>query len=684
MRPILSSEIQELLEKKFHLQTFRPGQLEIIQSLLSESHLLCIQPTGYGKSLLYQLPSCIFGGLTIVISPLLALMRDQIDQLKNRFHIPAGTINSDQTAEENALVRTQLIQGKIQILFVSPEMLDHIDHFEFLLQLSRSIHLLVIDEAHCISTWGHDFRPSYRHILQFSQALKKIRPELKILALTATADLRTEQDIVGQLSLNQEKVGVWREKMDRPNIHLSVVAANGIATKLSQCLVLLQKLEGDGLIYCATRDHVELVAEYLAEQGQSAIGYHAGLEPDKKREIQTAFSQNKYRVVAATSALGMGIDKKDLRFIIHFDIPGSITAYYQEVGRCGRDGLKAEGILLYDKADRKVQDYFIDSSLPEEENFTRVLDTVRTSVDPPNMTAIKRITGFHPTRVTIVLAELLDQQFLHKKSVKGVQCYFTMDPEPKRSIDLSRYTTQYKVKTEELHKILSYAEQMSRCRMALLRESLGDLAPSACGKCDVCQKSLREIQPDVKTTFQWLLTRKIPIAGSRTHKISEGLSLLDSQLHTALFVRFMRARATSEEIDADILELLFKQVTSLKGVGAVVPLPSRTWKAGLKYAEELAAFFHVPLLLEQLVWESVPKNRQGELLNNDQRYENVHEKMEARGRVPYNSLVLFDDYIGSGHTMKEAARALRQVFQGQIIPVTIARVQWRLGKPGFI
>lgn len=684
MRPTQSSEIQQLLEEKFHLTTFRPGQLEIIQSLLAESHLLCIQPTGYGKSLLYQLPSCILGGLTIVISPLLALMRDQIDQLKSRFQIPAATINSDQTPEENALVRTQLLRGELQILFVSPEMLDHIDHFEFLLQLSGSIPLLVIDEAHCISTWGHDFRPSYRHILQFSQALKKIRPELKILALTATADLRTEQDIVGQLSMNQEKVRVWREKMDRPNIHLSVIGALGIATKLTQCLLLLQKLEGHGLIYCATRDHVELVAEYLAEQGQSAIGYHAGLESEKKREIQTAFSQNKYRIVAATSALGMGIDKKDLRFIIHFDIPGSITAYYQEVGRCGRDGLKAEGILLYDRADRKVQDYFIDSSLPKEEDFIQVLDTVRTSVDPPNMTAIKRITGFHPTRVTIVLAELLDQQFLQKKSVKGVQCYYPMEPEPKRSINLSRYTTQHKVKTEELHKILSYAEQLARCRMALLRESLGDTAPPSCGKCDVCQKSPREIRLDPKATFQWLLTRKIPIAGSKTGKISEGLSLLDNQLHTALFVRFMRSRATSDEIDPEILELLFKQVVSLKGIGAVVPLPSRTWKAGLKYAAALAEFFHVPLLQDLLAWDSVPKNRQGELLNNDQRQENVRDKMEARAHVASKSLVLFDDYIGSGATMKEAARALRQVFQGEIIPVTIARVQWRLGKPGFI
>ncbi len=449
----MSDRFHTLLKEKFGMEDFRPGQQEAMQALLDKSRLLCIQPTGYGKSLLYQLPSCLLGGITLVISPLLALMRDQIDQLTNRFDIAAASFNSDQTDEENALAKSQVLEGKIQILFTSPEQLDHIDRFDFLLKLP--ITLLVIDEAHCISTWGHDFRPSYRQIMQFSQALQKLRPELKILGLTATADERVEKDIAKQLST----ASVWREKMDRPNIHLSVMAVKGIGAKLALCESLLSKLEGHGLIYCATRENAELVSEYLQKQGLSIVAYHAGLESEEKRTIQTGFTQNTYRVIAATTALGMGIDKKDLRFIIHFDMPGSITAYYQEVGRAGRDGLKADGILLYDPADRKVQDYFIDSALPKEEDFQAVLNAVTSSETPPNLTLIKRMTGLHPTRVTIVVAELLEQQFLIKESLKGVQVYKIL---PQNSpLDLSRYSTQHLVKTQELDKIIAYAEEKS-------------------------------------------------------------------------------------------------------------------------------------------------------------------------------------------------------------------------------
>ena len=205
----MTDRFHTLLREKFGMPAFRPGQLEAMQALLEESRLLCIQPTGYGKSLLYQLPSCILGGVTLVISPLLALMRDQIDQLTHRFGIAAASINSDQTEAENALARNRLLAGEIQILFTSPEQLDHIDRFAFLLDLP--ITLLVIDEAHCISTWGHDFRPSYRHIFQFSQALKGMHPELKILALTATADERVEKDIVEALFGGRKGARVARE-----------------------------------------------------------------------------------------------------------------------------------------------------------------------------------------------------------------------------------------------------------------------------------------------------------------------------------------------------------------------------------------------------------------------------------------------------------------------------------------
>ncbi|MBS0357864.1 MAG: ATP-dependent DNA helicase RecQ, partial [Proteobacteria bacterium] len=351
------SQLHEVLKNQFGFNAFRPGQLEAIMALLNHGELLCIQPTGHGKSLLYQLPATLLEGVVLVISPLIALMRDQLEQLKNRFHISAASINSDQGEEENQNVRRIVQEARVKILFVSPEQLDHIDRFQFLLSLPIS--LIVVDEAHCISTWGHDFRPSYRQIIHLVKALRDKSHDIKILGLTATANAKTEEDIKQQLSQEAKKIIVYRENMNRPNIQLSVVKAKSVGEKLLILEKIIQQLEGVGLIYCATQDNTELVAEYLKTKNIHAASYHAGYEAEIKQKLQRDFLNNQFKVIAATNALGMGIDKSDLRFIIHFDIPGSITAYYQEVGRCGRDGLPAKGILLYHFEDTKIQEHFI-------------------------------------------------------------------------------------------------------------------------------------------------------------------------------------------------------------------------------------------------------------------------------------------------------------------------------------
>ena len=688
---ICSENILAILHRVFGFNTFRKGQLEAITALLHHGRVLCIQPTGHGKSLLYQLPSCLLEGMTVVISPLLALMRDQIGHLHTRFHIPAASINSDQTVEENALSRQAAIAGNVRILFVSPEQLDHVDRFDFLCTLP--IALFVVDEAHCISTWGHDFRPSYRQILPFIQALEQKNPSLKVLALTATADERVEKDLKAQLSSAHQSVHVLREEMDRPNIHLSVLHAPSIAAKLLLCEMLLTDLEGCGLIYTATRENTELVAEFLKNQGITAIAYHAGLESEEKRKIQDAFLHDQYKIVAATTALGMGIDKANLRFIIHFDVPGSITAYYQEIGRCGRDGLKAQGILLYHPPDKKIQEHFIDAALPSPENFENVFHVVKTATEPPNLTAIKRATGLHPTRVTIVLAELIEQNILKKESLKGSQVYRPCTET--LSLDLSRYTNQHLVKTQELTKMLSYAQESDLCRMAILRDSLGDLSPPSCGRCDNClQKPLTPSLSKNRLAHiaQWLQERSVPIAPSRVYRISAGYSILDGKLHSPLFIHFMKQRMLSEEIEETLLALLKKQASLLAqehSLTAIIPLPSRTWKARDRVASALAGHLNIPVLSDLLTWDVIPQNRQGELLNNDQRQHNVHEHMKAdtSPTLPPGALLLLDDYIGSGASMKEAARAIRALSKDTknvLVPLTVAAIKWHLGKAGFI
>lgn len=687
-----ADQLLEVLQTTFGFKEFRPSQREAIVSLLNHGRLLCIQPTGHGKSLLYQLPACILGGMTIVISPLLALMRDQMKHLNERFKIPAGAINSDQSDEDNALVKQDAMAGKLKILFIAPEQLDHIDRFTFLQNLD--IRLVVVDEAHCISTWGHDFRPSYRQIILFLSALTEKNPEIKILGLTATAEQRVEEDIKKQLTLSEKSVVVMRETMDRPNISLSVIKQKGLSAKLETCAKLLLSTKGSGLIYCATRENVELVAEFLQMQKINVAPYHAGFDPEDKKRLQEEFLADQYKALVATNALGMGIDKGNLRFIIHFDVPGSITAYYQEVGRSGRDGLPAQGVLLFDPSDRRIQEYFIESALPSSENFSQVLQAVATTELPANLTAIKRLTGLHPTKVNMVVAELLEQDFLKKSSRNGVQIYSCL--EKKGEPNLFRYANQQHVKKEELKKMLQYGEQTNECRMALLRSALGDKTNSSCMRCDICQPSFPNATLDINENLkiaEWLKNRSLPISPIKLYKVSEGLSILDSKMRSPLFIRFMKERnvvTTYQEMDEELIQLIikhFSKIASHGKIGGIIPIPSRTWKAQDSILQLLSNHFNIPILQDLLQWNEIPVNRQGELLNNDQRHHNVDEKMDVNKNisVPSGALVLVDDYIGSGNTIKEAGRAIRKgkSIKNELIPFTIASLKWHLGKPGY-
>ncbi len=689
----VATHLKTTLKKVFGFDSFREGQEEAILSLMTEKRLLCILPTGYGKSLLYQLPACLLDGMTIVISPLLALMRDQISHLNKRFHIAAAAINSDQSEEENQAAYQAAIQGTIKILFIAPEQLDNIDRFEFLLNLD--IELVVVDEAHCISTWGHDFRPSYRQILNFLHAINKKKRDIKILALTATANRRVENDIRKQLLLSGQETKVLRQTMNRPNIHLSVIKAHGIAHKLAICEGLLRKLEGCGLIYCSTRENTELVAEYLKDNHFNVAAYHAGFETSQKRQLQEEFIADTYKALVATNALGMGIDKGNLRFIIHFDVPGSITAYYQEVGRCGRDGKKAEGILIYDKADKRVHDYFIFSAVPTHDDFQKVIDAIAHTNPPPGLLKIKTITGLHPTRVTIIVAELAEQGFITKKMLDRKQVYHLFGKQGRP--DLSRYDTQREVKLQELTQILNYGEAEQRCRMEILRLALGDENANRCGCCDLCQgevaSEIVSLPQKTENINLWIDKRPLPIQGSVREQITDGISALDSKMRSPLFMRFMHNRMNSTigplGMDEELLEILKEHIKILSkkyNFTGLIPIPSRTWQGRLSLAAALAEFIKIPVL-DILEWNELPPKRQGELLNNDQRHDNVHLRMGVKSlqHLPKGNLILFDDYVGSGNTIREAARAIKTIRNSnqQIVPFAVASLKWHLGKPGF-
>ncbi|MFG0316944.1 MAG: RecQ family ATP-dependent DNA helicase, partial [Planctomycetota bacterium JB042] len=680
----MTHDLDTLLRERFGLDAFRDGQREAIEALLEHGRLICIQPTGHGKSLLYQLPSLLLDGMTVVLSPLLALIRDQTRQLSERFGIPAGAIHSDQSEEENDEVVRRANAGALRILFVAPERLENLDGFQFVTGLP--VDLLVVDEAHCISTWGHDFRPAYRWIVKAAHELERRRPELRVLGLTATADERAEADIATQFEgLGGRKPTVLRASTDRPNLALSVIGTIGLEEKLARLARLFESGDdggGSALLYCATRERTEVAAGFLAARGVDATAYHAGMPPEVKAERQRAFFAGERRIVAATNALGMGIDKPDIRTIVHVDVPGSITAYYQEVGRAGRDGLPARGVLLFDPHDRSIQEHFIRSAQPSEDDFAKVLLALDPEVSPPNRTEIGVRSGLHPTKVTVVLAELREQGFVEKVRDGRRQVYVptARDGAP----DLGRYRRQLEVRTDELRAMLAYGEGRTGCLMKTLREALGDRRADACGRCSTCRPDAGDPAPladeERVAARRWIVDRELLIAPTRTPRMAAGLTLIDGEVRSPMFVDFMRRRADSERdgLADDVRRLLERRIDALAerhAFAAVVAVPSRTWAQRTRVAEDVAARLGVPVV-DALAWETVPDVRQGELENNDQRRANVKGRMIADPDVlPAGPLLLLDDYVGSGATLAEAVRALRKGagFADDVVPLTIAR-----------
>src|SRR5450631_1064127 len=355
-------EMATALQRHFGLSGFRTGQADVIASVLAGRNTVVVMPTGAGKSLCYQLPSVLLPGVTVVVSPLIALMKDQVEQLTAR-GIPAALINSTLSEEERAERMRRMRAGAYRCVYVAPERFRS-HAFVDALQAS-GVALLAIDEAHCISQWGHDFRPDYALL---GQVRKKLRPP-RTVALTATATPEVRDDIVRSLLLKDPAVFV--AGFDRPNLFLEVCAVTGDDDKRAACAARVAE-GGSGLVYCATRKAAESMHTALRQLGQKPVLYHAGMEEEDRRRAQDRFMSSKDAVAIATNAFGMGIDKPDIRFVIHAQLPRAVEAYYQEIGRAGRDGEPAHAILLFNHADVFTQERMIEGNHPSEEVISDV------------------------------------------------------------------------------------------------------------------------------------------------------------------------------------------------------------------------------------------------------------------------------------------------------------------------
>jgi ATP-dependent DNA helicase RecQ len=351
------------MEQTFGFREFRPGQEAILDAVFSGEDVLVVMPTGGGKSLCYQLPALVMPGICLVISPLIALMKDQVDSLRV-LDLPAISIHSLMGMGEQEEALNRIVSGDCKILYVSPERLRSPTFLNTI--KACPISLVAVDEAHCISQWGHDFRPDYLRIGRCLDGLK--RPQT--IALTATATARVREDIVNQLRLRAPRQFVTG--FDRKNLFFEVIQAKGPKQKISLLAERIERAPGATIVYTGTRKSVEAIVRDLEEEDIEALGYHAGLEDDARSRIQEAFMEGRSDLIVATNAFGMGIDRSDIRQVIHYQIPGTVEAYYQECGRAGRDGEASSCVLFFSPFDRRLQEFFIEMNYPARETLLAV------------------------------------------------------------------------------------------------------------------------------------------------------------------------------------------------------------------------------------------------------------------------------------------------------------------------
>ncbi len=493
---------RDILRDTFGYDDFRPGQLEIIEHILDGDDLLGVMPTGSGKSLCYQLPACLLDGVVVVVSPLIALMQDQLETVQAA-DIPSTVINSSVSRSERRQRLSALADGDLSLVFVAPERFDN-ERFQNALD-SIDVGLLAVDEAHCISHWGHDFRPDYLRLGEVREQLD----EPPVLALTATATRQVREDILEQLDIPDAEIVLGG--FERPNLYFDVFHAVSNRDKLDRTADALEERPGhSSVVYCATRKQVEEVYDHLDERDLVAGAYHGGMKSSRRAEIQSAFMAGDLPILVATNAFGMGVDKSDIRNIIHFNMPGSLEAYYQEAGRAGRDGEPARCLLMYDPSDRDIHDFFVENSYPEIdiiEGVWRQLakrGTGRHEVGAETIADhLSRSPGqssVHPWAVETSLNLLSDAGHISTGRRQGQPWVEVRDRSRVRDlrIDRDRLKERRDISEKHIKDVVTYAEG-NGCRQAFLLHYFGT-TPSFgdhCERCDNCGAQWRQPTPTV-------------------------------------------------------------------------------------------------------------------------------------------------------------------------------------------
>ena len=492
-------DLRVALQEKFGFDDFYPGQEEVVSRVLRGQDTLAILATGAGKSLTYQLPALLLEGTTIVVSPLIALMKDQLDMLRARGITDVVALNSTLSEDQDARARERIASGKLRIAYTTPEKLED-EAFQRLLKGIR-VPLFVVDEAHCISQWGHDFRPAYL-------ALGNVIAQLghpTVLALTATATPSVREDILQQLGIEHTKPIV--RGFDRPNLIYEARKADKEADKLKILTALFrgdEPLQGTGIIYTATIKNALEVQRYLAsELSIPAAVYHSKLHKEDRTSVHNLFMDESIRAVVATNAFGLGIDKPNIRFVLHYDLPGSLEAYTQEAGRAGRDGLASRCILIYRMSDTRVQNYFLTGKYPDVEEVQRVFGTIEVFGDQSagvSMVDLRKILQLPLTKLKVILALLKKSGYIEHSARSAYALTEAVRKHRDLILNLANYDTKKSYDQSKLAMMLQYAETTS-CRRRFILNYFGeDFGQSNCGACDNCLAALLRGVDDAAAT----------------------------------------------------------------------------------------------------------------------------------------------------------------------------------------
>ena len=673
---------------------FRDGQWEAIDNIVNQrGKVLCVQRTGWGKSMVYFVSARLMraegAGVTLIISPLLALMRNQIEAAR-RLGLRALTVNSTNRDDWDH-VRDELLADQVDLLLISPERLANDEFVGSTLQpIAARIGLLVIDEAHCISDWGHDFRPDYRRI---GQVLARLPVNITVLATTATANRRVEQDVAAQLggTVEIQRGPLVRESLALQNMHMP-----GPADRLAWMADQIPQLPGSGIVYTLTIRDADRVAEWLRQNNVEAHAYHKDIPVEQKLKLEQALLANEVKCLVATTALGMGYDKPDLTFVIHYQTPGNVVAYYQQVGRAGRAIPVAYGVLLSGEEDDDINEYFRESAFPSEWQVTRILDALEAADEGLKVREIERAVNLRQSQIEKVLKLLVVEPMSPVLRIEG-SWYRTPNPYQLDRQRIAHLTAQREAEWGQMKRYLAN----ERCLMQFLADALDDSNAQACGKCAVClgravlplelqrnthinaQRFVRHSEMSLELKKQWDIEalalyqsafgwRGLNIPAQLRGEEGRVLSRWGEPVWGELVSRGKAQGHFDDELVDASVDLIRNRWGAVAPVAWVTCIPSsRHPNLVPDFAARLAAALGVPFRAV------IEKSREtGPQKNMENRFHQCHNLDGAFTIRPEagtdEAVLLIDDVVDSAWTLTLAAALLRQTGTAVVYPFALA------------